>query len=239
MVAGDFNVISKYSEQSGRTFSNEHNIEEFNDTMFNCGLVEVDFDGSPFTWTNGTMWQRLDRALVKETWSNMFGVTKVSHLVRGFLIPFSQYLGKTPDLFGNDTRSLARTNTARGMHGFFRKLVHTKTKFRQWNAQCFGNIAQAVKLAEEKLHQCESEFQLRRDDVSKSKAWATFTLALAVEDEFWRQKSAIKWIQVGDANTRFFHSVVKQRRNANFIFRIKRDNGHWIEDESRIKDLAT
>ena len=56
MVAGDFNVISKYSERSGRGISNARNIEEFNDTMFNCGLVEVDFDGSPFTWTNDTMW---------------------------------------------------------------------------------------------------------------------------------------------------------------------------------------
>ena len=58
-------------------------MEEFNETMFNCGLVEVDFDGSPFTWTNGAVWQHLDRVLVSEAWVKMFGRTTVSHLVLG------------------------------------------------------------------------------------------------------------------------------------------------------------
>lgn len=55
---------------------------------------------------------------------------------------------------------------------------------------------------------------------------------------FWRQKSAVKWLQKGGANTKFFHSIVKQRRCHNYIARIKIDAGQWLEDEMDIKDLA-
>ena len=114
-----------------------------------------------------------------------------------FFISFSQYLGEAPDFLGSGARSLARPIQLGGMHGFFKKLVNNKTKLRQWNSQCFGNISQAVRLAEENLRQYESEFQIRPDVVSKSRlgeARAAFTRALVVEGEFWRQKLAIKCI---------------------------------------------
>ena len=83
MVAGDFNVIPNINERLRGVPLNEHNMEKFNETIFYCGLVEVDFEGSQFTWTNGTIWQCLDKALVKEAWLDIFGITKVSYLIRG------------------------------------------------------------------------------------------------------------------------------------------------------------
>lgn len=81
--AGDFNVIASANEHSGRAPPNVRNIEEFNDVVFNCGLSPVSFDGQPFTWMNGKVWQRLDCALVNCARSNLFGISKVFHLVRG------------------------------------------------------------------------------------------------------------------------------------------------------------
>ncbi|CDP19251.1 unnamed protein product [Coffea canephora] len=51
--------------------------------MFTCGLSPVDFDGCPFTWTNGKIWQRLDKALINARWAAAYPVTRVSHLPRG------------------------------------------------------------------------------------------------------------------------------------------------------------
>ena len=56
---------------------------DFNQTIFNCGLVTVEFEGPKFTWTNGTVWQYLDRVLVNRDWSEMYVVSKVLHLARG------------------------------------------------------------------------------------------------------------------------------------------------------------
>ena len=58
-------------------------MEEFNEMIFDCGLVDVDFDGRAFTWTNDVVWQRLDIALINAAWSDLFITTKVSHLMRG------------------------------------------------------------------------------------------------------------------------------------------------------------
>ena len=178
---------------------------DFNSTNFNCSLGDVEFDGPPYTWTNGRVWQRLDRALVNEAWSRTFGVTKVSHLVRGrsdhvpLLIRCGQMTGQGSafrflNIWGKHPIFLEVVQEAwrepvqlGGMHGFFRRLANTKAKLRQWNPQCFGNISQAVQRAEERLRQCESEFQLRRDEVLRTKlgeARAAFTRVLAIEGEF-------------------------------------------------------
>ena len=83
MVVGDFNVILNAQARSGGAPSNLRNMEEFNDAIFNCGLAEVDFDGSACTWTNGALWQRLNRALSNAAWSELFSTTTVSHRMRG------------------------------------------------------------------------------------------------------------------------------------------------------------
>ena len=83
MVIGDFNVISTPDERIGGSPPNLRNMEEFNDSMFRCGLSAMDFDGSQFTWTNGSLWQRLDRALTNDRWLASYPVSKVSHLARG------------------------------------------------------------------------------------------------------------------------------------------------------------
>ena len=57
MLAGDFNSISAASERLRGAPPNARNMEDFNQTIFNCGLVSVDFEGTKFTWTNGTSWQ--------------------------------------------------------------------------------------------------------------------------------------------------------------------------------------
>ena len=82
MLAGDFNIKSKASEQLG-ALPNARNMEEFNQTIFNCGLVSVNFEGARFTWTNGTIWQRLDRVLMNREWAELYDVSKVLYLARG------------------------------------------------------------------------------------------------------------------------------------------------------------
>lgn len=64
MAVGDFNVISSLEEREGGALTNGRNMEEFNTSMFKCGLSSLNFNSSRFNWTNGSVWQCLDRALV-------------------------------------------------------------------------------------------------------------------------------------------------------------------------------
>ena len=115
-----------------------------------------------------------------------------------------------------------------GMVRFYNKLKSVWDKLKQWNREVFGNVSSKVVEAEQELKQRESEYDLIRDEESTihlHEARAIYNWALSIECEFWHQKAGIKWLQVGDANTAFFHSWVRQRRNSNFISRIRKKEG--------------
>ena len=133
-------------------------MEEFNDAIFNCDLTEVDFDGSAFTWTNGALWQRLDRALSNAAWSELFSTTTVSHLMPGcsdhapLLIksgyprhgsPTFRYLNvwkRYPNFLLVVQQAWHGSVNAGSMMGFHRKLINLKPILWQWSRQVFGNI---------------------------------------------------------------------------------------------------
>ncbi|XP_027093591.1 uncharacterized protein [Coffea arabica] len=216
LMAGDFNVVSNASERSGGAPPNERNMDELNEATFSCWLADVGFDGPLFTWTNGTVWQHLDRAIANTAWMDTFDVMKVSHLVRDrsdhapLLVKcglhkahssFFRFLNvwtKHSSFMGVVRDAWQAPVHAGGMLGFYQWLSNVKCKLRSWSRQTFGDIFQAVQVAEENL----------------------------------------RYHQEGDANTKFFHLIVKQRRNANFISRVRDDAGRRLEDEEAIRDLA-
>ncbi|XP_057453159.1 uncharacterized protein LOC130745025 [Lotus japonicus] len=54
------------------------------------------------------------------------------------------------------------------------------------------------------------------------------------EEQYWGQRSRLKWIQFGDKNPKFFHATTVQRRDRNRLERLKDDNGTWREGKSQI-----
>ncbi|XP_071917069.1 uncharacterized protein [Coffea arabica] len=227
LLAGDFNVISNAEERAGGSPANARNMEEFNAAIGNCGLVEVPFDGSLFTWTNGRVWQRLDRALMNRDWADGYELSHVSHLSRGrsdhaplLITAHSARQRKSSFKFLNVWQrhtgfmDVVRQGWAMpvegvGMPKFHNKLRAVKCCLQAWNVQVFGNIFNKVKEAEAVMKQREERFDNERDSVSRAaleEAKSRYARTLAVECEYWRQKAGIKWLQVRDANLAYFHS---------------------------------
>lgn len=101
IVTGVLNVISSADERVGGSSPNLQNMEEFNSMIFNCKLADAGYGGSQFMWTNGTLWQRLDRVLINDTWSDAFEITKILHLLHGILITLLCLLSSDLLLRGN------------------------------------------------------------------------------------------------------------------------------------------
>nr|XP_027067829.1 uncharacterized protein LOC113693496 [Coffea arabica] len=208
LLAGDFHVISSMEERIGGSPANERNMDEFNDSI---GQLWV--------------WQRLDRALMNQDWAVGYEFSHVSHLCRGrsdhapLLISCQNGSpNKRPFKFLNVWRR----------HSGFMEVV-------------FGNIFNRVREAEVVLKQREEQYDIERDSGSRSaleEAKAVYARSLAWECEYWRQKAGIRWLQVGDANSAFFHSRCRQRRNFNFMARIKDQSGTWVEHIQDIKHSA-
>lgn len=60
--------------------------------------------------------------------------------------------------------------------------------------------------------------------VSLKKANAELFQALSMEEAFWRQKAAVKWVEDGEHNTKYFHSLVIKRRHRAVIHKIVKEN---------------
>ena len=73
--------------------------------------------------------------------------------------------------------------------------------------------------------QKEEEYRLRKD----------INRLYEQEEINQSQRARINWLRVGDKNTKFFHSLVIQRRQRNRITKILSSMGKWITDENQIK----
>lgn len=59
---------------------------------------------------------------------------------------------------------------------------------------------------------------------------------LKFEEDLYKTKSIIQWLNEGDANTRFFHASTLNRRKRNRINFLKDEVGHTYEDPKTIQD---
>lgn len=206
------------------------------------------------------IWERLDRLLINNSCYNAgFGVS-VTHLARDpsdhspLLLLFTTRLDDKPRPF--------RFLNAWAIHPGFLEVVRKswqqecvgapiqvlcskvkrlKADIKVWNVQCFGNIFNNVKRAEKEVVLAKKQVE---DDISVSaqeslrRAQAKFRQSLIVEECFWKQKARVRWLDLGDKNAKFFHSVVKQKRLQSVIHRVQDEGGNWLSSEADIGQEA-
>lgn len=54
------------------------------------------------------------------------------------------------------------------------------------------------------------------------------------EEEYWRQRSRLLWLKLGDRNTGFFHAVSKNRKRANSFSVLEDEDGLMVYKEEQI-----
>lgn len=52
-----------------------------------------------------------------------------------------------------------------------------------------------------------------------------------IEERVWQQKSRVTWINLGDANTKFFHAFTKDRLSHNAIKSLTTDGGMVLKTQ--------
>lgn len=89
LVLGDMNEVVSQSEKMGGRPVRSNQGRGLIDFMDDAGLVDIGYNGCPYTWTNARegmelIQERLDRALANSPWMDNFPHTKVHHLPRTY-----------------------------------------------------------------------------------------------------------------------------------------------------------
>ncbi|XP_071939975.1 uncharacterized protein [Coffea arabica] len=260
-IGGDFNtILAPHEKRGGRPFGVAEGVELMS-FMEEAGVFDVGFSGASFTWCNNRrgsarVSKRLDRLLINGECLNLSASISVVHLARypcdhaTLKISFTSLLDDKPRPFcflnvwtsKPQLLEVIRSAWDQEVSGsplwvLCSKLLAARRAIQHWNKHCFGNVFDAVREAEATIQRTEEAMDQEGSEkaqVELNKAQAELRHALSIEEQFWSQKTRVKWLRSGDRNSRFFHAVVRQRRAQGMIHRIKAANGVWVESDEDI-----
>ncbi|XP_019223633.1 PREDICTED: uncharacterized protein LOC109205377 [Nicotiana attenuata] len=191
---------------------------EFLSMIEDCGLTDLGYYGPRYTWSNGRgpcsiVWKRLDRGLVNDNWLATFSATTISHL----------------DSTGSDHSPLLMDMNVRP--------DSTKKYFKFlncWTENAAFMPLEKLRKAEEAWAQSNSE----EDRTTLHEINAQYIKHLKIEESVLKQKTQLQWFKDGDANSRYFHSLIRRRRRKLFIHKIKDEEGQWLQGDETIGQAA-
>lgn len=238
MIGGDFNTFRTLDDHDGRSNPSLTTLQDFNDCIETCSLMDPPFTGSRYIWVDGRglgrVRRRLDWLFLNSSFHDIFNDMQLQHLPRVtsdhtpllFICRINTVEGRRslcfldswllhPDFHTYIQNAWASYPTTGGMYGFYSKLFRLKKDIQRWNKEIFGNIFSNVKQAEENLTRVESSSEDAPNEATREeyhRAKAVYLNAANYELHFLKQKARVRWLKEGHANTHYFHSIVKGRR---------------------------
>ncbi|PNX98293.1 cysteine-rich receptor-like protein kinase [Trifolium pratense] len=222
-------------------------------------IIDVPVTGKKFTWfsADGKTMSRLDRFLLSEGFIDKSGVSgqwvgerDISDHCPVWLLCSNLNWGPKPFKFNNCWLEHAEFNRfvedlwvkmpSKGKKAFVlkEKLKSLKEALKGWNKEVFGVLDMNIESTVKELNEVEglmASDELVSDIVDRGGLQKRFWEQLHYKESLLKQKSKMKWIQDGDANSRFFHASLKGRRRRNQVVTIKKEDS-WIQGVECIKN---
>lgn len=266
LLLGDFNQILSASEHYSLSPSTLplSGMGEFRECLEDNELDDIPSRGVFYTWSNhnpdNPTLRKLDRAVANEVWMSSYPdsvaifhppgdsdhspclvslsseeeVRKKSFKYFSFLASHSKFVALLTEAWQKDICMGSR------MFSLGQRLKNAKLSCRALNREGFGNIQQRTDEAFSNLEEIQqalltnpSHALFREEHVARKK-WDFFAKAL---ESFYRQKSRIRWLKEGDANTAFFHKAVVAHYSRNRIRYLRDANDVRIDNQAQVRDL--
>ncbi|XP_071681181.1 uncharacterized protein [Lolium perenne] len=221
VIAGDFNLIRSAGDKSNDNI-NWPRVRRFNESIASMALREINRAGARFTWTNrqlnpirGEETRCLPPRFFFQTW--WFSVNGFGELVKSKLDHFLLELGPHRDCI--DLWQCVARNLRQFLKGWGTNLGKEKWLFKDLLSQV------------EELD--------RRADVAglDEEGWALryhledqLILLDRIEEEYWKQRSRVRWTLEGDSCTKYFHAIANGRRRKCSIPRLITPQGE-VDDQ--------
>ncbi|KAJ9560946.1 hypothetical protein OSB04_006106 [Centaurea solstitialis] len=258
MVMGDFNSILFPHDGFGGCSRRNQSMEDFYHCIEDVELFDIRYSGIQFTWIqkpkgDDGLLRKLDRIMVNTHFLQRFPDSSAQFLphgisdhacgildfpslsrkvTRGFR--FDNLLTENPAFIGLVAHEWLSPVYGSFMHRFVCHLKHLKKPLRQLRSQVGEVTARANKI---RLELEAVQFACDRDPSNPilkedlAHLILAFEHARADELSFFRQRAKVRWLHEGDKNSKFFHQVVKEKRNLNLIRSIVDSNGIYVQDD--------
>ncbi|XP_026416759.1 uncharacterized protein LOC113312218 [Papaver somniferum] len=247
VLMGDFNSLLFPSEKVGGALVFPYHYQDFSNCVQQAKIMDLQYSGCFYTWTNyqqdGTIIRsKLDRAMVNMDWILQFQISKVEFLLPGIsdqspcIItvadrrkhgppPFRLYNFLTEEKEFMEVVRRAWNIEVRGnpMIKFVTKMKRVKHDILEWKKLRFKNMSEQIMTGKRKRMYVAEYVKLAKYEEAAAK-----------------QQSRIKWLNLGDSNTSFFHNSLKERRSRNSIISLyDRDNVKLVEDQEIAKECIS
>ncbi|KAJ6377603.1 hypothetical protein OIU76_026557 [Salix suchowensis] len=77
MVLGDFNSLLSQDDKLNGSAVSMYETADLNKCCLDLGLYDLSYTGCHFSWSNGSVWSKLDRVLVNPHWSSLHSTAHV------------------------------------------------------------------------------------------------------------------------------------------------------------------
>ncbi|XP_028548518.1 uncharacterized protein LOC114579019 [Dendrobium catenatum] len=266
VIGGDFNcILNKNDKKGGRKFVYSMSAKEMETFISSKDFHEIRSIGQKITWSNNNsgnnkILESLDRCYLNSVALSSHQHMVVKHLARiasdhcPIILKFQNFKSytskviKCEDVWVNNpaTKTIVKKIWSKKTEGDFGQILNKKLKITLknlffWSKDKHKSLMEGKESLNKEileLQEKDCNFGLSEEEywILKSKVEELNSI-LARLDTWWRQRAKVKWALEGDINSKFFHTFASARKNANFINKIKDDNGEETEDQLLIEDV--
>ncbi|XP_069148286.1 uncharacterized protein [Solanum lycopersicum] len=260
-IIGDFNVIYSTQEKLG---GREYNISkslDFISIIEYCGLVDMGYNGQPFTWCNhrkdaARIWKRLDRGLANDKWLEKMPHTNITRLPsvgsdhcpllmemndrKDEVIKYFKFLNcwtENDSFYQTVEKCWNRKVVGNHMWILHTKMRRLTTTLRNWSKKEYGDVFIKTKQFEEMVKSAEENILQDNNQENRERLPAVnaqYIRYMKLEYDILQQKTQIHWLKEGDTNSKYFHAIMRGRRKRMFINKIESEDGEWIQGDENI-----
>ncbi|XP_026396164.1 uncharacterized protein LOC113290791 [Papaver somniferum] len=227
VLLGDFNSLLVPSDKVGGASVLPHHY-----LGSGFKIMDLQFSGCFYTWSNfqqdGTMIRpKLDRVMVNVEWIQQFQISKAE-----FLLPEKDFM----EVVKRGWNIVVRGNP---MISLVTKMKNVKLEIIKWKNSRFKNMSKQVLQDKERMDSTQLLLQshpLDHELARRERSYVAEYVKLAkYEESAAKQQSRIKWLDLVDSNTSFFHNSTKERRSRNNILNLYNNENVKLVDDLDIE----